>query len=234
MLMTVSERIRLELSGWQWWEIIYLLVCTGAIGVISAILGGDNLGIASAVAGTLYTLLAGKGKISCYFFGVFNSVTYGYIAYSQQLFGDAMLNWGWYAPMMIVGIFCWRKKRDEQNCIIKNRLSWQCRLDWLLWCIAGILFYAIVLFCLGGAQPLVDSTTTVLSVAAMILTVKRCVEQWLMWILVNLISVIMWIRVYQNGQEHIATLLWWVIMLITGVIFFIQWISEMKRAEKLN
>lgn len=229
MQTTVSERICRELSGWQWWEIIYLLCCTGAIGVISAVLGGDSLGIASAIAGTLYTLLAGKGKISCYFFGVFNSVTYGYIAYSQKLFGDAMLNWGWYVPMMIVGIICWRRKRDEQNCVIKNHLSWQERLDWLLWCIAGILLYAIVLFCLGGSQPLVDSTTTVLSVSAMILTVKRCVEQWLMWILVNLISVIMWIRVYQTGQEHIATLLWWMIMLITGVIFFIQWIRDMRK-----
>ena len=164
-----------ECSGWQLWEVLYIAVCTLAILVISIILGDNSLGIASAVTGTLYTMLAGKGKISCYFFGIFNSASYGYIAFSRQLYGDAMLNWCWYLPMMFAGIICWQKKLDENSCVIKRRLTLPEHGIVLAGCCAGILFYAWCLQRVGGSQPLVDSATTVLSVAAMILTVKRCV-----------------------------------------------------------
>ena len=175
-----------------------------------------------------------NGRFLHYIFGIFNSGAYGYIAFSQKLYGDAMLNWCWYLPMMAVGILLWRRKMDENSCIIKNRLSWRGRVVALLLCLTGILLYALLLRYAGGAMPVIDSATTVLSVAAMILTVRRCVEQWIMWIAVNLISVGMWAKVFVEQGNSIATLIWWMIMLITGVVFFIQWISDMKRREYLS
>ena len=41
----------------------------------------EERGIAAAVTGVLYSLWAGKGKLSCYFFGIFNSFAYGLISY---------------------------------------------------------------------------------------------------------------------------------------------------------
>jgi len=230
----ILKFIRGEFSNWQYWEIIFTLLCTSAITVISIVLDSGILGIASAIAGTLYTMLAGKGKISCYIFGIFNSAAYGYISFSQKLYGDAMLNWLWYLPMMFAGIILWRKKRDETNCIIKNRLSPGGRWFTFLVCAAGVAVYSRILALSGDPQPVVDAVTTVLSVSAMILTVKRCVEQWLMWIIVNAVSVIMWFRVWQDGGDAVATLLWWLIMLITGIIFFIQWYLAMKKSPADN
>ena len=223
-----------ELSNWRCWEILYTAGCTGAIAIISIIMGENWLGIASAVTGTLYTLLAGKGKISCYFFGIFNSAAYGYIAFGQKLYGDAVLNWVWYLPMMFTGIICWRRRMDQESCVIKSRLSCRGRILTVLLSLTGIVIFAFVLRKSGDSQPFVDASTTVLSVTAMILTVKRCVEQWLGWMLVNAISVGMWLKVYLTGGNSIATLLWWLIMLITGMIFFIQWSMALKRAEKVN
>ena len=91
MSSKILSLVSREFSGWRLWEAVYILFCTVAITVISVVLGGDVLGIASAITGTLYTMLAGKGKISCYFFGIFNSAAYGYIAFTQRLYGDAML-----------------------------------------------------------------------------------------------------------------------------------------------
>ena len=226
--------LKQELSGWQRWEVIYGVCCTTAIMVISIILGDNALGIASAVTGTLYTLLAGKGKISCYIFGIFNSASYGYIACKNTLYGDAMLNICWYLPMMFAGIIFWRKKLDDQGCAIKKRLSLKGRVITLFAGMMMIALYAYFLNMLGDRQPLVDSATTILSVIAMILTVKRCVEQWLMWILVNAISVVMWLRVYLENGNSAATLLWWLIMLITGIIFFIQWSKDIRSGNKNN
>jgi nicotinamide mononucleotide transporter len=220
-----------EFQNWRMSETLYLLACTSAICGISLYLGDTALGIASAVTGTLYTLLAGKGKISCYFFGIFNSASYGYIAFEQKLYGDTLLNWCWYLPMMFVGIFFWRKRMNDDQCVIKNKLDLRSRVIWAAACAAAILIFAAALHFSGGSQPLIDASTTVLSVAAMILTVKRCMEQWLLWILVNGISVGMWLKVYLTGGNSIATLLWWLIMLITGVIFYIKWYQDVNKVE---
>ena len=73
------------------------------------------------------------------------------------------------------------------------------------------------------------------AVTAMVLTLKRCIEQWVCWTLVNLASVIMWIKVYiSTGGESVATLLWWLIMLVSGVIFFVQWYQSLKRDSNVG
>lgn len=228
----ITQRIIREFAGWQLWEVIYIFVCTAAIGAIASVLGDNALGIASAIAGTLYTMFAGKGKISCYFFGIFNTAVYGYIAFSQKIYGDMMLNWGIYLPMMFVGIVLWKRQLDGECSIIKIRLSLKWRGIVLLINIAAILLYAVVLQKAGAVQPLIDSTTTVLSVTAMVLTLKRCVEQWLLWTAVNILSVFMWFKVYlSTGGESVSTLLWWIIMLISGIIFFIQWQRALPEKE---
>lgn len=232
--MGIRDRIRGEFAGWQRWEVVYTAGCTLAIAVIAGMTGESVLGIASAIAGTLYTMFAGKGKISCYIFGIFNSASYGYIAYTYKLYGDAMLNIFCYLPMMFLGIACWKKQMDECDCVIKNRLDWRGRIVLVLCCAVAIVVYALILRRLGGSQAFVDSATTVFSVAAMILTVKRCIEQWLLWIAVNIISVLMWLRVYLEKGNSIAILLWWLIMLITGVIFFANWLREMRGNPEAN
>ena len=176
-------------------------------------------------------LLAGKGKISCYFFGVFNSASYGYIAFEQKLYGDTLLNCCWYLPMMFAGIFFWRRQMDDEQCVIKNKLDLRGRIICAAVCAVSIMILAAGLFLAGGSQPVIDASTTVFSVAAMILTVKRCMEQWLLWILVNSISVGMWLRVYLNSGNSVATLLWWLIMLITGIIFYIRWQRDVSCAQ---
>ena len=233
MMNKITDFLKNELTGWQLWEIFYIAGCTVAIGIIAVILGDTPLGIASAVTGTLYTMFAGKGKISCYIFGIFNTAAYGYIAFSQKIYGDMMLNWAIYLPMMFVGIILWRKRRNAQHTIIKASLDWKMRMILLVLNIAAIAAYAVVLYRLGARQPVIDSCTTILSVTAMLLTLKRCIEQWLLWTAVNLLSVVMWFRVYLNGGESIATLLWWVIMLVSGIIFFCQWKKMIPREKKI-
>ena len=221
--------VKNEFAGWRCWEFIYVIAATAAIGVIAMILGDTPLGIASAVAGTLYTMFAGKGKISCYIFGIFNTIAYGYISYTRQIYGDMFLNWAIYLPMMFAGIILWNRRRDEQSTIIKTMLSLKSRMTLVVLNIAAIAALAAVLRRLGGGQPVIDACTTILSVTAMLLTLKRCIEQWLLWTAVNLLSVIMWMRVFLNtGGGSVATLLWWLIMLITGIIFYIQWLRPAR------
>ncbi|MBR2344170.1 MAG: nicotinamide mononucleotide transporter [Lentisphaeria bacterium] len=233
-MLNIISWLRRESAGWTPAETIYMLTCTAAITVISIRLGDDLMGIISAVTGTLYTMFAGKGKISCYFFGIINTVLYGYIAQKATLYGDMMLNWFIYLPMMFTGLIMWRSKRDDQGCVCKTVLSRNSRILWLLVTAAGIAGYAFILTRMGDKQPVVDAATTVLSVTAMLLTLKRCVEQWLLWIAVNTLSVAMWLKVYLTSGNSIATLLWWIIMLITGIVFFIQWCMALQKSSSNN
>ncbi len=217
-----------EFAAWHWFEVLWMFFATISITVIAVILGDTALGISSAVAGTMYTMLAGKGKLSCYFFGIYNTIAYGLIAKGQTLFGDMMLNWFVYLPMMIAGIVMWRKKLDDGSCVIKASLRASERVFWIFALLLALAVYSFILAKLGDKQPVIDGATTVLSVAAMILTLKRCIEQWLLWTTVNALSIVMWARVYFSDGGSVATLLWWMIMLISGIIFFIQWYRDLK------
>ena len=70
--------------------------------------------MAAAVTGVLYSLWAGKGKLSCYFFGIFNSAAYGWISFKAGLYGEVALNWGWYFPMMFAGLFFWKRNLKKE------------------------------------------------------------------------------------------------------------------------
>ena len=49
MSSKILSLVSREFSGWRLWEAVYILFCTVAITVISVVLGGDVLGIASAI-----------------------------------------------------------------------------------------------------------------------------------------------------------------------------------------
>ena len=228
VLKSISGFVVSELQGWKKMEIVWMIFCSAAILILSIAMKDNWLGILSALTGTWYALWAGKGKISCYFFGIVNSFCYGLISYRYQFFGEVMLNWGYYFPMMFVGLFFWKKHLDRNREIFKTKLNFKGRI--ILGCAsaAGIVIYALVLKFIGGRTPGLDSLTTVLSVAAMVMTVKRCVEQWFLWTVVNIASIAMWLKVYLNEGGAVASLLMWCIALANGIIFYVQWSKEVE------
>ena len=222
-----------EFSNWHFLEWCWMLFCTASTIYISHNLGDNAFGMAAAVTGVLYSLWAGKGKLSCYFFGIFNSAAYGWISFQAGLYGEVALNWGWYFPMMFAGLFFWKRnlKEDVQE-IVKTRLTSRARLIYGLITAAAVAAGAGILALLRDPMPVVDSITTVLSVAAMILTVKRCSEQWFLWTVVNVVSIYMWYRVYQTGEGSAAVLMMWILSLINGIMFYCLWQREIKKCAK--
>lgn len=231
----MSNKIKIfiqnECSNWTKFEVIWLLLSTLVIIGISIKLRDNTMGIIASLCAIWYSLLAGKGKLSCYLFGIINTLLYGYISYKHRLYGEVMLNWGWYLPMMFVGIFCWRKNLDKEQIIVKTDLSWFNRIVFLVATCCAIVAYTYILKTLKGSQPILDSATTILSITAMILTVKRCIEQWILWTIINILSIYMWLKVYLTVGNEVAILLMWILSLINGIIFFVQWAKEVKKNE---
>ena len=76
--------------------------------------------------------------------------------------------------------------------------------------------------------------STVLSVIAQILMIKRFMEQWVIWIVVDVVSVIMWVVALYTEGASIAVLLMWSVYLLNAIIMFIKWLKESKnQPEKI-
>ncbi len=91
---------------------------------------------------------------------------------------------------------------------------------------AGTILYGLLLKRIGGALPFVDALSTVASVAAMIISVGMFMEQWIIWIIVDVVTVVMWTTAFLRGSESVATLLMWVVYLGNAVIMYFKWRKE--------
>lgn len=227
--MSLIELIKFEFKNWGKYErVLFPLVLVLTV-IISIVIGDNKIALVSAICGMCYTILAGKGKISCYFIGMIGTFCYSYLSFKNGFYGNLALYMFYYFPMEIIGILKWRKhlKKDVRE-IVKTRLSNKDRI--LYSSIAMILsvIFSFVLKLFNGSTPFLDGTITVLSVIGQLLTVKRCIEQWHVWFVVNLLSLIMWICAYINGSNCFATIIMWAVYLVLSVYFLQAWKKEMK------
>ena len=229
----VAGFVKSELRDWKTSEVCWMGAAILTVVVITIHQGGDSLiGIISAVTGILYTLLSGKGKASCYLFGVVNTILYGYIAFSSRIYGDMLLNWCYYLPMQFAGFMIWLRHRQElTGTVRKRKLTHKHRILTLLATLAAWISGAVILKYTGDASPWLDSATTVISITAMVLSVMRCFEQWICWTLVNGISIWMWLDLYLRNNDSLATLLMWSVFLICGIVFGLQWLKAAEEEE---
>lgn len=225
----ITKYLKEELLGWGKFEILWLAVASCVILALSLYWKDTGLGILSALTGVWCVVFTGKGKRSSFIFGTINVVLYAYIAFGAKYYGEVMLNLLYYFPMNFVGWFAWKKHMNESTGeVTKEKLPAKKSFVMYGITVLGIVIYGLFLKFLGGNLPFVDSMSTVVSVVAQILSVRRLMEQWILWIVVDVVTVIMWGVNFANGGESIATLLMWSIYLINAVIMYVKWSREVK------
>lgn len=227
--MNILEFTKKELSGWGKIERIIFPLEILLIILISIYMKDNKVALVSAVCGISYTILAGKGKISCYLFGLAGTFCYSFISFKNALYGNLALYALYYFPMQVLGIFKWKKhlKSDIQE-IEKAKLSKKERIIYSLIAVFGSVILSFVLWKLNDQNPIIDAITSVFSIIGLILTVKRCIEQWYIWFVVNGLSMIMWIQAYLNGSNCFATILMWATYFVLSIYFLHTWNKEMR------
>ena len=225
----IKELVKRECSGWKLWQVVWMIVANLVIIGVSVYQGDSLLSIVAAVTGVICVILCGLGKVSNYFFGTINVVLYAIVAYNAKYYGDVMLNILYYFPTNILGWILWAKNVDKENkTVYKKRMTLIQDIILLIISVISVFVYSYILRLLGGNLPLVDSMSTVFSIIAQILMIKRFAEQWIIWIVVDVVSVIMWFVALFNEGASIAMLLMWSIYLGNAVIMFIKWMKETK------
>lgn len=221
------------LSLYDWFLIIGVI----ASNIIYSVLSGnvDIVGSIAGIAGVLCVVLVAKGNIWNYLFGIINVSMYAYISYKASLYGDAALNALYYVPMQFIGWWQWRKRgaamseadADGGSVSVKaRRFTWRQRLLLALGCAAGVVTVGYILQHFGDPQPFKDSATTVLSIVAQALMALAFMEQWALWIITNVISVVMWGICVARGEAHAAVMvIMWVFYLLNSLNGFRVWLK---------
>lgn len=216
------------LKDWTLFEKIWLVLFS-AVGILLSYLWGDNLiGFISMFTGMVCVVLVAKGKISNYYFGIIQVSTYAYLAYTYGLYGEAMLNGLFYFPMQFIGWYMWNRnkvKKDVQGeDVVVERLTVNGWIKTGIIVSISIVAYGYFLQYLGGTSVWVDSATNVLSVTAMIFMVKRFAEQWLIWIGVNVLSIILWVTALAaTGGQDYTMLVMWSAFLVNSIYGWYNW-----------
>lgn len=227
----LKQWIKKECTGWSRFDVVWIMIATAVILGLSIYWKDNMISIIAALTGVWCVILTGKGKRSSFLFGTVNVLFYAILSYQAAYYGEVMLNILYYFPANFIGWFVWKKHMNEEtNEVNKERLP--LKKSGILYGITalGIIGYGFVLKQMGGNLPFVDSMSTVVSVVAQILSIKRLTEQWILWIVVDVVTVIMWAVNFANGGESIATLAMWSVYLINAIIMFVKWNKEAKQS----
>ena len=219
--------LKSELTGWKPLELAWLAAATAVILGLSLYWRDSPVSLLAAFTGVWCVILTGKGKRSSFLFGTVNVIFYAVISLQAKYYGEVMLNLLYYLPMNFVGWFAWKSHMNEETGeVIKRRLPPKRSVLIYGLTAAAIVLYGLFLKAMGGKLPFIDSMSTVVSVTAQILSVKRLTEQWVLWIVVDVVTVIMWGINFAQGGETVATLAMWSVYLLNAIIMYIRWNRE--------
>jgi nicotinamide mononucleotide transporter len=209
----------------------------------------------SAVTGMLCVVLAAKGKISNWTYGIVNSILYGYLAYRSGYYGDAIINILYFLPTQFVGLAFWKRrlKTQSQTDVKMRKLTFKQLLFILAGGVIAALLFGLFLhgvdswftgamkrnYSIYGyfenvfgskaflAGPILDSSTEVTQILAQIFMVLAFAEQWVFWIITNIITIAMWVIVMIADPTSISwalpTLIMWIAYLVNSIYGWIVW-----------
>ena len=211
------------LNAYDWFLIAGIIVSNIVYSILSKNL--DIIGTITAVSGVVCVVLVAKGNIWNYLFGLINVSLYAYVSFKATAYGDAALNALYYLPMQFIGYFAWRKRVDSET-VKARRLTGYQRLWVALGCVVLIIALGFILQRFGDGQPFKDSTTTILSVVAQALMALAFMEQWVLWILTNVVSVVMWVKFMAQGEAHAGVMvIMWALYLMNSINGLRVWLK---------
>ncbi|MDE6087642.1 MAG: nicotinamide riboside transporter PnuC [Oscillospiraceae bacterium] len=174
----------------------------------------------SAVCGVICIFFTAKANISNFAFATVNTIVYAVYLVYWHIWGTAALEILFYIPMNFVSWYFWAKYRDEEITqktrtkrlgVIQNAIC-------TVVVVMGAVIYHGILVRLGGEVAWFDAFTLSIGIIATILELLRYREQYVWWIVTDIVSVGMYIvhfdAVYLTKRS---------IYLIMAVIGLLNW-----------
>lgn len=156
-------------------------------------------------------------------FGIAGVLTYGWVFHHARLYSDALLQ-VFFVIVQLYGWQRWVRRKAAEGDIVVLRMSRDSQARWLAaiavltagW---GWLMHRFT----DAASPWLDAGVAMTSVAAQILLTRQRIENWYLWIAVNIMSVLLY-----ASRGLYVTMVLYVGMLVLSVVALIAW----ARAER--
>ena len=223
--MNWTERLKEEfLSGWKPFEVVWVVIFLAAQIIAYVFMPDSLLGMISGITGILCVVLVSKGKISNYFFGLIFAYTYFYVSWGSNFLGEMNTALYVYIPSQFIGYFMWKQNMQSDNggeSVIAKALTPKGWAILLLSVAIGTLCFVQALKAAGGSSTELDGLTTIITVAAQLLMILRYREQWLLWIVLNVLSILLW-----EGQP--AMYLMYSAYLLNSLYGYYNWTKLVK------
>ena len=182
------------------------------------------LDIVTTVLGLAYILLEYKASVWMWLVGFLMQALGIVLYYQKGLYADCGMEF-YYLAMTIYGWWRWIKpKADSQKPIAISYFPRHLILPWLLiiavvW---AVIYWLLVTFT-NSNVPLADSFTTALSIVGIWALAHKYLEQWFIWIAVDVVTCILYF--YKDIPFKASLYALYVVIAIAG---WFKWRKMMK------
>ncbi|WP_414053412.1 nicotinamide riboside transporter PnuC [Macrococcus equi] len=193
----------------------------------------DWINVIASVSGILCVIMSAKGRLSTFLYGLIQVITYGWISYQANLMGEVYLQIV-FGIFQFIGLYAWIKnmhtistKSTEVQEVDTKGLT---MLQWAITLALGGAFYlafAKYLQSIKSGQPFLDALNVSLNLTGQVLMSFRFKEQWFFWIVVNIVSISLWMRkMILSGNfddDGVTMVFMWIGFLINSIYGYYYW-----------
>lgn len=177
------------------------------------------LEVVAVVFGILSVWFARKENIFVYPTGIINVLIYVYLCFITGLYADMGIN-AFYFIMSVYGWYKWTHKSElDGKKLHISRLSIRQSFFYLLVIFFSfVVIYQILSHYTDSSVPIFDSFTTALFIAGMLLMAVKKIENWLAWIVGDLLVIPLFAY-----KGLVFTSVQYIVFLILAIMAYIEW-----------
>lgn len=174
--------------------------------------------------------LANRNSVHTWWIGIIGGVLYGAMFYEVKLYADVILQ-VFFILTNLYGWWAWLHGGAEREELPITRVAVRQLLLFAVLAITLTAGHGFLLYRLTDASfPFIDSTILVLSIIAQFLLMRRKLESWIFWIIVDVIAV----PLYSAKGLYLTSAIYFLFLInaVWGLINWIKiWRSEIRPAE---
>lgn len=185
------------------------------------------LAFISGIAGVISVVFCSERKMSYYLWSFIQIFTFTAICWNANLYGKLIEN-TFYLITGVIGIVIWYKNRDNRNKVKTLRLNAEgIVLVMILTLVGWAILYLILGLFTDCQVPLLDSISTAIAIAAQILMMLRYRENWILWMIVDVICIVLF-TITENWCMVVQYIFW----MINTLYGYIQWSKAWEPRDK--
>jgi nicotinamide mononucleotide transporter len=175
----------------------------------------EAVGVAFGIAGVWLTI---RQRIWCWPVGLVSVTLFAVVFFHARLYGAAALQLV-YIAFSIYGWYRWQHPGPDRRAL---PVSWTPQRWWIGLGVAGSVFAAglgmFLRYRTDAALPLLDAVTTSWSMVGQFMTTRKWIDNWLVWIVVDVVYVGMYL-----SQRLYPTAALYVVFLVLAALGFREW-----------